>query len=402
MNRLLPIFSLLLSPLAFGNTTVPVGYNNIVLVPQSDTIIGVPFHRNPTYIYTIVDVDASAETIEVNATIPADAFNGALLGSDQFYLRVKDGPREGMWYHIVDHTADTFTVDSANDSDFEIIDSNGASDTQTLEVVPYWTLDTLLANGASLEPATGTTATDLDPAQGAVLTEVFFLTPEGPQTFSSSPNGGLELRANNRFVYLDNGSDTGWIDANDPTDGAGNPKVQGDVAFAPDSIFFLRNNLPDPGDESNNLSITTSGTVPDSDYATIFSLQAPTTTAEDIFFSNPYPVDLCLNDTGLSSPGSFFNASTSFRSPGGDFVLIYDRITDHASGRINRAADDIFFYYDGSDATIPFGPGWYNVNEKYSGEVGDQKVIPASGGLGVRKRATPVPGDGVVQSNKPY
>lgn len=130
---------------AASSTTPPVGYVKTTLLANSDTFIGASLTRPPAYVGTVLGAAGSGITVSGEPQWEIGAFTYvAGVQPNTYYVRLGAAP-EGETNPFEGRT---FTVEVGGASDLIVTDPlNGDLSTvpagTKIEVIPYWTLNTL-------------------------------------------------------------------------------------------------------------------------------------------------------------------------------------------------------------------------------------------------------------------
>ncbi|WP_169334322.1 TIGR02597 family protein [Rubritalea marina] len=316
--------------------TDPVGYTTVTCLPNSDTIVSVPFLNTTDSITSAVSGSATEDG--TTATFTLNGITG--LTTDQYatyyYVRFTGGTLDGNFYQITANGSDNVTIELNGDAATDI------SDTDTLKVYKFWTLGTLFPQATQ-----DTIVESASNRLSARRTEV--LIPD------NSTEGVNRSAGSVHFL-----KSTGWADASDNGD-------SDNKLLWPDSYIIIRH----PVAVSTSTTYTASGTV-DTNSQIVIPLSTRTTGAQDNYVAVPRPVDVALNNLNLYESGAFV-ASTSSRLSGRRDEL---HIFDNTAGSLNKSASKIF-YHDGTN--------WIDSSDK---STADTDTIKASEGIIIRKYQT--------------
>jgi uncharacterized protein (TIGR02597 family) len=339
-------------------TTDAVGFVDFDVPAGSDKTVGLPLHR-PVAIETSV-TDVSGDVITVGATLVADQFVFAdPTQLNHYYVRVtKTGSPTsavlGRWYDVTDNGTGDITV--ADPDLATTIEAQGLAVGDTVQVVPYWSLDTLLPQGGGLD-----STTDFTSLQGTVQIQ--------PQM-----TAGTNLAAASQHIYWTGGQSLadGWYNI-------GTGLGSGTDPIAPDTFLGLRN----PGGLK---SVTIVGAVPVADEVTTSLVTLQADTAQDNMVSNGYPVPLTLAQLQLFESGAFVSTT--------DFTVLKDQLLlfPPTPNGINVAPARTLIYWTGGQS---LADGWYDIGSG-AGPLDNSEVIGAGQAFIVRKAGTP--GNGVATS----
>lgn len=323
-----------------------LGFNKVVCLPNSDTIVGIPFRQQGSRSGALasapdVSGDSATLTLSGNLALPP----GEL---DKHYVKFSSGAKDGRFYDITGNTADTLTIDLNGDS------LGGTAEGDKLVIAEYWTLDTLFP------PDKATTS----------WTE----TPEGSGNWV--PNGHAVVASSSTLarrteILLPNLTGQGTNLA--PTTVyfihqgiwkiVGSGDDQGGVVLYPDNYMIVRNNA----NVANSTIFSTSGDV---DYSSMaIPLSTRVVGSQDNHVAVPRPVAVRLIDLGLDS--SVFVESPSALNRR-DEILIFD----NSLAAKNKGPTAVYFKTAAS---------WRKVG---TADNEDDAVIPPGHGIIIRKYPT--------------
>jgi uncharacterized protein (TIGR02597 family) len=311
-------------------TTTPVGYITKTVNANADLRLGLPFKQSSSFSGAAASV--SSGTINVTGSMP-DVTTAA------HYAWITSGTLEGNWYVVSSSDASSVTV-------AEDLESAGLSADDTLEVIPFWTLNTLFPDGNGF-----TASSD----------------PFGPIAFiltSDISGQGTNLAPATAYFYHDGSlGPAGWYINGDLGSG-----TQDNTALSPEAYITIRNGT------SSAITATVAGTVPSAVVSNDVVQRAAGD--QDNQIPNPYPSGVTLANSGLADGASpALTPSPDPFSPV-DLLLVFDA----QPTATNPAPDKAFFYHDGS-----LGPaGWY-INGDLGAGTQDTYTIPAGAAIVVRK-----------------
>lgn len=352
ITRFLPAAATLLAALAapaFAQSIVsePLGFNKIPCLPNSDTIVGVPFRPNGSQQGALaadaVDNGNDTATLSI-AGSPGFAVNGF---ANTHYVKFSSGAKDGRIFAVSANTADSLTIDLNGET--TIADpTSGALSGDTLVIARFWTLDSLFPpDQATTDPAT--TGHAIVKALNALnrRTDVMLPNLEDP---------GVNLPLNRKFFII--GTPAAWKEI-----ATGYPDA-GSVILWPDTYLVIRQ-LP---------TVTAATTYKISGEVEIGNMAIPLNTSatgkQDNFVAIPRPIDVALADLGLISSGAFV-ASTSPLSRA-DELFVYD----NALALVNRSPSARYFYLSTDSKWHKVGPG---------SPIADADVVAAGAGIVIRK-----------------
>lgn len=318
-------------------STTPVGYITLDIPANADSTVVSPLAK-PALLATASTNIVGNEISFTSPGVAADDFIN--VGSPNFktYVLIKTGALAGKHFPVTANTATTVTVDTGSGT----LQSQGFITGNQIEVIPFWTLQTLFPNGTGVGVSSD------------VFSPVAFL-------FASDQASVGSNRGAAATYFYHNGADgnpAGWRDNNDP-EGA----LVNDVTIDPSIMYTIRT-----GSVAQQLTIT--GEVPKVSLATTLLTAAQ---ANDEYLALRYPIDTTLADSGLQSA---IVASSDVFSPS-EFVFVFD---DLAAG-FNKGASATYFYHDGTDGNPA---GWKDNNDPEGPNV-TAEVLKAGRAIVVRK-----------------
>jgi uncharacterized protein (TIGR02597 family) len=316
--------------------TDPVGYITKTVNSNADLKLGLPLHQPPVLSSTVESVTTS--TVTVAATVPD-------VTTDAHYLWVKSGPLVGKWYTITSATSNSATV-------AEDLATEGLVATNTIEIIPFWTLDTLLPSGGGV------------PKSSSVFSA------SAQVQLSNLDGNGINIATGDSYLYSD-GSDSGlgisegWVNTNNPFGGN-----TGSVIVSPASYITIRNETGSPAD------ILNVGSVPTGNVANY--VLSSSSGEQDSQITNPFPAGISLANSGLNSDGVIRASSNAFAPL--DQLQVYPS----SPSTINPAVSNTYIYSDGSQSGIGIPAGWLDINNPFGGSK-DGDLIPAGAAIIVRR-----------------
>ncbi|MDG1667466.1 MAG: TIGR02597 family protein [Opitutae bacterium] len=325
----------LLASSGFAQTvaTDPVGYVTLTVNGNSDAKLGVPLSQAATLVTAVSSV--ASNTITVASTVPD------VTTASHFVLVTTDGGSlEGNWYQVTGYTSTTITV-------AEDLATLGLAASDTISVIPFWTLNTLLPDGGALPKSADVFAPSAQLAVYDVNDTGINLIPSVSYLYHSGEQGPA-----------------GWYDVNDVNAGP-----QGSAVLSPETFVTVIN---DTGAVANLVLV---GSVPTNVRST--SVLSTSAASQDSLIFNPYPSPILLNDSNLVTDGAL-RASSDVFAPTDQLLVFSSTPTGY-----NALPDIYLLYHDGSQ-----GPaGWYDVNDINGGEIGATYSIPEGSAFIVRRSA---------------
>jgi len=316
--------------------TEPVGFNKVTCKGGSDTIVAVPFHRNPAFTGKIgappsVDEGIATITPAGIATLPADAF-----AAQPHYLRFRDGGMDGAWFEVTGNTSASITIEVG------LASLGGLSTDEMFDVIPHWTIETLLpkASQTTLHPSAG----KLPPGRASSL------------MLADLTREGIRL-APDRIFFVNS---QGWFEA-----ARGFPAA-GEVLVKPGQVLVVRHK---PG--AADTVFRTTNRVHRYDHPTLLKSGPDGPQDHAVGLMRPVPVKL----SDLDLDGTAFVSSAS-NAPGDrkDELLVYDNLT----AALNKAPSKTYFRV---------GSQWRQ-DAGGSFPVANDALIPPSTAIVIRKAAT--------------
>ena len=313
--------------------TDPVGYVTYTVKAGADNKFSIPMQQAPVFSGSVSGVTAGQ--IDVTGTVP-DTSSGTYL----LIVTTDGGSLEGKWYEVSSSTATSITV-------LDDPESDGLTSSDSVKVIPAWTLDTLFPSGGDI-PA----SSDVFNPVGTILT-------------NSDSVTGINMSSAATYLYHSGEQGpSGWYNADDL--GAG---TVGNTVLSPDTYITVRN-----GSDSD-VSVVLSGSVP-TDTLAIDILSS--TIAVDNQISNPFPAGLSLATSNLyvGAGGPLAGSSDVFNPT--EQLLIYEGVP---TGQ-NPGTSKSVIYHTGEQ-----GPeGYYDPDDLGAGLIGSYE-IPAGAAFIIRKAA---------------
>lgn len=220
IKRLAPVLALFICSSLWGVevSTNPVGFYKVECPANSDTHISIPVTRSPIFEGKVASVSGSSLIFEGESALKADELvyeQG--VQPNHYYAIFKDGPYEGAWFDVVSNTASSVVLECAETAlTGELVGSS-------VQIIPHWTLNTLMPNGAGTHTA----------KNAMPLSLVLFYSPDSV---------GVNLSPDS-FFFSDFGADSPysyWCKTGD-IDDEGNYFNQNDFVIPPNSVVAIRN-----------------------------------------------------------------------------------------------------------------------------------------------------------------
>ena len=305
-------------------TTDPVGVMEANVNDTADQQLGIPFLRPPTFVSAVDTV--SSNTVNVTATVPD-------VTTEVHYIHITSGTLKGNWYEVTSKSNNSITVT-------EDLQAAGLAASDSFDVRPFWTLDTLFPNGGDIPQS----------SDGA--------NPDAVVMLINPTDVGVNITPSFSYFYHDGSVlAEGWYIN-------GTATTAGNTIISPEAYIIIRN-------MTSSVALTTfTGNVPTSSVVT--ELVSRSAGRQDNLVYNPYPVPMKLADSQLVVDG------VVRKSPDGanplDVVLVFS--TSNTTRNATPVAS--YFYHDGS----VLDEGWY-ING--SATKADNVVIPAGAAFIVRR-----------------
>jgi uncharacterized protein (TIGR02597 family) len=316
--------------------TDPVGFLNVTLTGSSDTLVSIPFTRPAEFVGQVASVSGSVITISgtpgwtvnqfayVSGTQPKTYY--AILGNNP-----STNPKEGRLFTVVANGTGSLTLNLNGE------DISGVAASTPVSVIPYWTLATVF-------PATSASTSFITSSLVSKKTEIYM------PNFSGT---GINLTAAKVYFFYNNA----WRQS-----GRASSESHDDDVILPGTYFKVRQN------SGTSTSLVMSGAVAMGKYA--FGLATLATGNQDNYLSTGRPVDMTLNQLGLTGSAGAFTVTTSLVSKK-DLLLVYD----NSVARFNKTSSATYYYYNSA---------WRKNGAASSYDAGSE-VIPAGSGFEIRK-----------------
>jgi uncharacterized protein (TIGR02597 family) len=317
------LFSLLVSS-AFAVSSTPVGYITYTANANSDLKLGLVLEQATTFSGAVSSVTTGA--------IDAGSDVGDLT-TNAHYVKMTSGALDGQWFQVSSASGTTVTVS-------EDLAAGGVVANDTFQVIPFWTLDSLFPSGGNVPGSA-----DIFNADALV------------QTFDPSNIGTNFATSSGHLYYTGSLAPAGWYDSSALT-------PSGSTALNPDIYIQVRNST------SSAANIVITGTVPES--AVTVNVLSTSTGKQDNLVYNPYPTDITLATSNLSTSGAVAGSPDIFNPT--DVVLVYAP----SGSAQNEATIAAYLYYTGSLAPT----GWYDSSTLTPA---DDSVIKAGQAVIIRK-----------------
>ena len=346
----------------------PLGFNKIVCLTNSDTIVGVPFRMQGSMRNQLASAPIADPGDPDLFEIPLQSLNLTPGALDRHYLKFEGGAREGRWYDITANSATSVTIDLNGDT------LDGVTQGDPVILTEYWTLDTLFP------PDQATTSWTEHPANPGEWIQ------NGHAIVASAGTRAFERRTEVLLPNIDgegiNRSSTGFYFIHQAQWKKVNEQGTefGSTILPPDSIFTIRN----PSSVSHGTVFRISGSVDLSNFT--IPLHTSTNSQRDAFIGLPRPVDVTLKELNLWESGAFIQSIGTRAFQRRDELLVYD----NAQSSLPKSVV-AFYFHDGTN--------WLAVNDDDKLNR-DDDVIPAGSGFIIRKYQTGT-GETVFWNNQP-
>lgn len=360
---LLPLaiaLSSLVSLPAIGQTSVatdPVGFTTVSCLGNSDTFVSIPFTRPSEFVGAIASAAGSTVTVSGSPWVANQFVYVAGTQPKHYYALIGHGtsnPKEGHIYFVSGNGTNTLTVDTSQDNLTGIVPN-----TQLL-VIPYWTPATLFPASDANVSFTPTTLT--------TSFKTRLLIPDYTASGINLPYSPIYFFSNNVDGTTNN---IGWrvfpnITAN-----------RGDDPLLPDGYMVVRHENGAP-----TLPLTSVGAVLTKKLAV--PLVTSASQRQDNAVSMVRPVDVALNDTGLTPSDGSFVASPPVITIGNRFPRLKDQLLlfDNTQVGFNKSPSAIYYYSSGPLRSI----GWKLFGDGLADHGND--LVPAGSAIVIRKAVT--------------
>ncbi|MGA2051811.1 MAG: TIGR02597 family protein, partial [Opitutales bacterium] len=277
-------------------STDPVGAVVLNFLGSSDTLVSLPLQQPVSLESTVASVTGNVVNLNLSgANLTANQYVYQGSGTSTYYAQFITGNREGMYYTITaNDNASNVTLDLAGDTGF----SGNVNVGDSVQIIPYWTLNTLFPNGNGTLPSSSFGAAT---RQSEVL-------------FPDIVDAGTNLAFTGIYYYYNgtaNGG-AGWRQSGVPG------TIVNDLVVTPDTAFIVRLN------EATNTTTTLVGSVSMGGFSTPLSTLAANT-QQDIVVGVAVPANITLLQSNLSA---VFTPSTSFgAAQRKDQLLVYSNST---------------------------------------------------------------------------
>jgi uncharacterized protein (TIGR02597 family) len=358
---LLAGFALFVAGLSTGrlraqSTTTPLGMYKlgayasngtyIGLQANSDTLVSLPFTRAPEFVGSVSAVSGSTLTVTGAPGWTANQFVYAVGTQPKTYFVLigagpngTTNPKEGCIYAVTANSTNSLTLALNGD----VISSIPAN--SLVSVIPYWTLNTVFPAANAGVSFTATASTK------SFQTQVYIPSYSGT---------GINLAYSSIYYFIKSGTNNGWRLGGDlPT------KDHGDDILLPDGYIVVRNQNGAP-----TLPLALMGTVVTGKVTTpeTASASAP----QDNSIAMVRPIDVSLNNTGLSPANGNFVATTTTKALK-DELFLYNNLQI----AFNKAPSAIYYYMNNS---------WRLGGDLPTADHGSD-IVPAGSAIIIRKAA---------------
>ncbi len=201
----------------------PAGGSQYVLAPAGSTVIVAPQFQRPsvgTFQVTGVTLGGETATLNLKGLPPLDSYGAPLLddqykpATDTYYALVTAGDWTGLYFTVTANTATTLEVQTGG------LPGGRASSVRSVEVRPYWNIETLFPASVA-EVSFIPTTNPNDVKTRLVLAPLTLSGNEQPQEVGEA--------------YYYSSAVSGWVSAADPDSAAGK------VLVAPGRYFYMQN-----------------------------------------------------------------------------------------------------------------------------------------------------------------
>jgi uncharacterized protein (TIGR02597 family) len=333
----------------------PMGYVTYEALGNSDTWLSLPNHRKQAFVGKAASVTGTNEIVvqgmpswTANQFVQDLTDNGGVpTQPDTYYVLIGGGNLEGRHYEVTGNSVDSLTIDVGVET---ITGAGNVENGTPIQLIPYWTLDTVFENGEGVH--TKTNAFGANPSEVLLYdtSSMFYpgINPPKEKTF-------FRFNADWRRVGV-----------------AGNFNH---MPLEKDMPLILRHNIAAPTEVVNM------GTVPTTDFRTVLQTLASNQQQDNpIALSIPVPVTL----TGSNLQNSGFEHSSGFVRK--DELLVIH----HTAALQNRPATDTYYFQSGT---------WRKNGA--AGDFGNTPVFTLDTSVLIRRAANPI-GSVIWHMPRPY
>jgi len=290
-----------LMPVQAQLTTDPVGFSKVTCKGGSDTVVSVPFHRNPVFTGKIGAMPTTVGTGAVITPAGIVSLSANAFTATPHYLRFQNGGMDGACFEITANSSTSITIEFGGAS------LGGLSQGESFDVIPHWTLETLLpkASQTTLHPSTG----KLPPGRKSSL------------MLADATREGIRL-APDRLFFVNS---QGWFQA------AGGFPAADDVPVKPGQVLVIRHKTG-----AADTVFRTTERVHRYDYPTI--LTSGPEGPQDHAVGLMRPVAVKLSDLDLDGI-AFLDSLSAAPADRKDELLLFD----NAVVALNKAPSKTFF-----------------------------------------------------------
>jgi len=356
-SRFSPLFAFFVSVfMPFGASaaeyvTNPVGYVEVPLPAESDSILAVPLLPSNVLEAEILTVEDDVWFLGINGV--SSNLDAAVL-EDGCFIQVNSGTYKGYTFPILACEDDGILVDYAL-MDVVPADLEGCR----VKVHPYWRLGALFEALESFHPTVNISGA------GAEL-----------EVLLSDVRAGINLSSSHTYYYY-NGpmfGGPGWREV-----GTNFMEMKDDLLIDHESLFIIRNKSAD------GLDYCFAGEVSMTSYVTQL-LRLSDDSPQDNKVGALVPVEMTLSESCLYESGAF-RGTSNLTGSGGDLLLMYDT----SKTGYNLATSSTYYYYTGS---MFGGPGWRKVGGNFMTIEDDAVVFLPGRGFIIRKAS-----DGTISAD---
>lgn len=359
-SRILSLLFLMVSAFVVQATeTVPVGACQIECPAKSDTYVSINFTRTPVFQGVVASVDKTSSSITV-ANNPAwsESQFVYLAGSkDRCYVKFLSGSFEGEWFDIQANTADTLTIKVDSSTDLSKISAG-----DKLQIIPYWTLNTLFPNGANLDKSTNA----IVPMSGTTLINKYTEFSDGDILTEK----GVNISAS--FIFYYNAVSGKWA-------AAGASGNYADTIIEPNAVLKIRQQKDYP------VVISLVGALPMT--CSVIKIKS-STSHQDYYLAIPSSTQIKLSDltavlvdTGIFKPSSVLVTN--------DLLYLFD----NTETGMNRSPTKIYRYRNSGSLL-----GWNEVGTSTSA---NDDIIPSDAAIVISKKPHNIDAETLKGSFKP-
>ncbi|MFT5855877.1 MAG: hypothetical protein ACI8XO_003129 [Verrucomicrobiales bacterium] len=336
----------------------PMGYVTYTALGNSDTWLSLPVHRKQSFVGKVDSLNGTNEIVVQGApNWTANQFVqdltddglGDPIQPDTYYVLIASGTNfEGRSYEVTANSANSLTIDVGGET---ISGAGNVENGTAVQLVPFWTLDTVFLNGDGVHTKTS--------AFGSNPSEVLLYDP------SSIFYKGINPPKEETYFRLN----TQWRRV-----GAGSSTFN-HKPLARDMPLVLRHNI------STATEVVNLGIVPTTAYTTVLQTLLNQTKQDNPVALN-IPVPVTLAGSNLQNSGFEHSAGFSRRD---ELLVVHHTVADK-----NRPATDTYYYNN-----------YWRKNGSGSDNFNDELVFTLDTSVIIRRATNPI-GSVVWKMPRPY